>query len=76
MDQRKAQSIGGRAGIFWDVLFCGGDFFAFLIAGIFINEAAAAEQLYTRIEAVLEAETAAFIQDTVAAISAANEGGS
>lgn len=51
-------------------------YLAFLIAGIFINEAAAAEQLYTRIEAVLGAETAAFIQDSVAAISAANEGGS
>jgi membrane protein len=51
-------------------------YLAFLIAGIFINEAAAAERLYTRIEAVLGAETAAFIQDSVAAISAANEGGS
>jgi membrane protein len=51
-------------------------YLAFLIAGIFINEAAAAEQLYTRIEAVLGAETAAFIQDSVAAISAAEEGGS
>jgi membrane protein len=51
-------------------------YIAYQIAGIFINEAAAAEQLYTRIEAVLGSETATFIQDSVAAISAANEGGS
>jgi membrane protein len=51
-------------------------FLAFLIAGIFINEVAAAEQFYTRIEAVLGAEIATFIQDSVTAISAANEGGS
>ena len=36
-------------------------YLAFLIAGIFIDEAAAAEQWYTRIESVLGAETAAFI---------------
>jgi len=51
-------------------------YIAFLIAGIFINEAAAAEQFYTRIEAVLGSETAAFIQDSVSAISTANQGGS
>ncbi len=51
-------------------------YLAFLIAGIFINEAEAAEQLYARVEAVLGAETAAFIQDSVAAISTANESGS
>jgi membrane protein len=51
-------------------------YIAFLIAGIFINEAAAAEQFYTRIEAVLGAETTTFIQDSVTAISAANDGGS
>jgi membrane protein len=51
-------------------------YLAFLLAGIFINEAAAAERLYTRIEAVMGAETAAFIQDSVTAISAANNGGS
>jgi len=51
-------------------------YLAYLIAGIFINEAAAAEQLYTRIEAVLGPETAAFIQDSVSTISTANEGGS
>ena len=51
-------------------------YLAYMIAGIFINEAAAAERLYTRIESVLGAETAAFIQDSVSAISTANEGGS
>jgi membrane protein len=51
-------------------------YLAFLIASFFINEAAAAEQLYTRIEAVLGTETATFIQDSVSAISAANAGGS
>jgi membrane protein len=51
-------------------------YLAYLIAGIFINEVAAAEQFYTRIEAVLGAETAAFIQDSVTAISSANDGGS
>jgi membrane protein len=51
-------------------------FIAYQIAGIFINEAAAAERLYTRIEAVLGAETATFIQDSVTAITTANEGGS
>jgi membrane protein len=51
-------------------------YIAFLIASIFINEAAAAERLYTRIEAVLGSEIAAFIQDSVAAVSAANTGGS
>ena len=38
-------------------------FIAFWFASFFINEAAAAERLYTRIEAVLGAETAAFIQN-------------
>jgi membrane protein len=51
-------------------------YIAYQIAGIFINEAAAAERLYTRIEAVLGPEIATFIQDSVTAISAAKEGGS
>ena len=51
-------------------------YIAYQIAGIFINEAAAAERFYTRIEAVLGSETASFIQDSVSAISASNEGGS
>jgi len=51
-------------------------YIAFLIASFFIDEAAAAERFYTRIEAVLGSETASFIQDSVSAISAANTGGS
>jgi len=51
-------------------------YIAFLIASFFIDEAAAAEQLYMRIEAVLGSETASFIQSSVSAISAANTGGS
>ena len=51
-------------------------YIAFWLASFFINEAAAAERLYTRIEAVLGSETASFIQDSVSAISTANSGGS
>jgi membrane protein len=51
-------------------------YLAFRIAGLFINETAAAERLFTRIEAVLGAETAAFIQDSVSAIASSNTGGS
>jgi membrane protein len=51
-------------------------YMAFWLASFFINEAAAAELLYTRVEAVLGTETATFIRDSVATISAANTGGS
>lgn len=51
-------------------------YLAYLIAGIFINEVAAAEQFYTRLETVFGPETAAFIQDSVSAIASANESGS
>ena len=51
-------------------------YIAFWLAGFFINEAAAAEQFYSRIEAVLGSETAAFIQDAVSKIASANAGGS
>ena len=51
-------------------------YLAFRLAGIFIDEAAAAERFYTRIDAVLGSETAAYIQDSVSAISVANTGGS
>jgi membrane protein len=51
-------------------------YFAFRFAGIFINEAAAAERFYTRVEALLGPEMAAFIQKSVEAISAVNSGGS
>ena len=51
-------------------------YIAFRFAGIFINELGAAERLYTRIEAVFGTETAAFIRESVSAISVANTGGS
>ncbi len=51
-------------------------YLAFRIAGIFINEAAAAERFYSRIEAILGSTTASFIQNSVSAISAAETGGS
>ena len=51
-------------------------YFAFRIAGFFINQAAAAERFYTRIASVLGTETAAFIQNSVSAIAITNEGGS
>jgi len=51
-------------------------YIAYRFAGIFINEVAAGERLYERIEAVLGSETAAYIQGAVAAISAADTGGS
>lgn len=51
-------------------------YIAYRLAGIFVNEAAAGERLYTRIEAVLGPETAAFIRESVSAISAADPGGS
>jgi membrane protein len=51
-------------------------YFSFRFAGIFINEAAAAERFYTRVEALFGPELAAFIQQSVAAISSVNTGGS
>jgi membrane protein len=51
-------------------------YLAFRVAGIFIDEAAAAERFYARIEAILGAETASFIQSAVSAISSVDTGGS
>jgi membrane protein len=51
-------------------------YIAYWLAGLFIDEAAAAERLYERIEAALGPETAAFIQDSVNAISTVSTGGS
>jgi membrane protein len=51
-------------------------FIAFWLASFFINEAAAAEQFYARIEVVLGAETAAYIQESVTNIAASISGGS
>lgn len=49
-------------------------YIAYRLAGIFINEVAAGERLYTRIEAVLGPETAAFIRESVTALSTASAG--
>jgi membrane protein len=51
-------------------------YIAFRLAGIFIDEAAAAERFYTRVATVLGTETATFIQDSVAALTSTNTGGS
>ena len=51
-------------------------YIAYWLAGLFIDEAAAAERLYERIEVALGPETAAFIQDSVNAVSTINTGGS
>lgn len=51
-------------------------YIAYWLAGLFIDEAAAAERFYERIEAALGPETAAFIEDSVNAISTASTGGS
>jgi len=72
----KPNQLAAALAYFGMLSFAAVFYIAYFIAGIFINEAAAAERLYTRIEAVLGAETAAFIQDSVSAIAAGNEGGS
>ena len=51
-------------------------YFAYRVASIFINETAAADRLYARIENLLGTEIATLIQDSVAAIASTNTGGS
>ena len=51
-------------------------FIAFWLASFFINEMAAAELFYTRIEAVLGSDTATFIQESVSNLAASTTGGS
>ena len=51
-------------------------YFAYRVASIFINEAAAAERLYSRLEAILGAETATFIKNAVTSISSVDTSGS
>ena len=75
VDEKPGQLAAALA-YFGMVSFSAVFYIAYFIAGIFINEAAAAERLYTRIEAVLGAETAAFIRNSVSAIAAGSEGGS
>lgn len=49
-------------------------YIAFRLAAFFIDEAAAAERFYSRVATVLGTETAAFIRNSVAAVSSANSG--
>src|SRR5512136_284845 len=51
-------------------------YITFRLAAVFIDEAAAAERFYSRIATGLGTETATFIQNSVAAVSSANTGGS
>ena len=74
--REKPNQLAAALAYFGMFSFAAVIYIAFRFAGIFINELAAGERLYTRIEAVLGTETAVFIQDSVAAISAANTGGS
>jgi membrane protein len=73
--EEKPNQLAAALAYFGIFSFAAVIYLAYLIAGIFINEAAAAEQLYTRIETVLGEETATFVQDSISAISVANEGG-
>jgi membrane protein len=74
--REKPNQLAAALAYFGMFSFAAVIYIAFRFAGIFINELAAGERLYTRIEAVLGTETAVFIQDSVATISAANTGGS
>jgi hypothetical protein len=60
LGQRKAESIGGSAGLFWDFLLCSGDLLAFRLAGIVINDAAAAERFYTCVDSALRFRNGSF----------------
>jgi membrane protein len=51
-------------------------YFAFRVASIFIDETAATERLYSRLEAFFGADTASFIKDAVSSISSVDTSGS
>jgi membrane protein len=74
--KERPNQLAAALAYFGMVSFAAVIYIAYLIAGIFINEAAAAERLYTRIEAVLGTETATFIQNSVSALEASKSGGS
>lgn len=74
--KERPNQLAAALAYFGMVSFAAVLYIAYLIAGIFINEAAAAERLYSRVEAVLGSETATFIQDSVAALAASKSGGS
>jgi membrane protein len=74
--KERPNQLAAALAYFGMVSFAAVLYIAYLIAGIFINEAAAAERLYSRVEAVLGSETATFIQDSVDALAASKSGGS
>ena len=72
----KPNQLAAALAYFGMISFAAVIYIAYRLAGVFINEAAAGERLYTRIEAVLGSETASYIQASVSAIAATNTGGS
>jgi membrane protein len=50
-------------------------FIGYSVAGLFIDQLAAAERMYQRLESVLGPETSGFIQDAVSAIGQTDRGG-
>ena len=74
--KERPNQLAAALAYFGMVSFAAVIYIAYLVAGIFINEEAAAERLYTRIESVLGMETATFIQNSVSALAATKSGGS
>jgi membrane protein len=74
--EEKPDQLAAALAYFGMFSFTAVIYFAFRFAGIFINEAAAAERFYSRIEAILGSATASFVQSSVSAITATNTGGS
>ena len=72
----KPNQLAAALAYFGMFSFAAAIYIAYQIAGIFINEAAAAERLYARIAVVLGEEVATFIQDSVSTLSTTNESGS
>jgi membrane protein len=72
----KPNQLAAALAFFGMFSFAAVIFIAFWLASFFINEAAAAEQFFTRVEAVLGPETTAFIQESVSTIEASTSGGS
>ena len=72
----KPNQLAAALAYFGMFSFTAAIYLAFRIAGIFIDEVAAAEQFYSRISTAFGSEVATFIQDSVSATSAANTGGS
>ncbi len=74
--EEKPDQLAAALAYFGMFSFTAVIYLAFRFAGIFINEAAAAERFYSRIETILGSATASFVQGSVSAISATDTGGS